>query len=344
MTIRLNKNLREALEKNLKELGSAVSITIHEGPPPSLNMAPGTILASITLAASDFPQADDEFCDGDDDCECGCGEFDGVDLDAESEAYVKAMKSQLPDASEFMKQALSGELFGFPPYDAEKERAKQVAYNEALTRHMGEHQAWLNDPVNMERMSALNKAFQQNQPPRQYFFYGDPMSDVFQQYQGFWVDPSRTAYPKAIGYGAGGYFDTASGTWVKPSDPQMQMRVHDLYISKDGKTEIAIASNYPPGTIIQSLVGNWFKSDGTMWNVTSERPTEPVEIKAAYSGPIAGDVDAIADKLKSIEPKYVTPKPPAEKLDVWAKGTARRNDGWLWRWSGAEWKKEGPAF
>lgn len=110
------------------------------------------------------------------------------------------------------------------------------------------------------------------------------------------------------------------------------------------------ASDYPAGHKIQSASGYWFINDATYGWVQTQDPnqsygasSEKEEEPAMFSGPIADDVSDIAKRLKSIEPKYPSPKPPYGSLDTWAKGTVRENDGWLWRWDGMKWDRERPA-
>lgn len=118
--------------------------------------------------------------------------------------------------------------------------------------------------------------------------------------------------------------------------------VEELYVrvDKDGQTVTAAACYYPVGVVVTAISGNRFRNNGTHWVRTDDEETEV----AKFTGLIADDDKAIAKRLKDIEPKYPSPKPPYGSLDTWAAGTVRAHDGWNWRWNGTAWKREGPAW
>lgn len=118
----------------------------------------------------------------------------------------------------------------------------------------------------------------------------------------------------------------------------------------DHQFKLHKASESPIGHKLQSASGYWFVNDANYgWMQTQDQTTvyatsaEPEKQNVPFSGPIIDDVADIAKRLKAIEPKYPSPKPPYGSLDTWAKGTVRENDGWLWRWDGMKWDRERPA-
>lgn len=122
----------------------------------------------------------------------------------------------------------------------------------------------------------------------------------------------------------------------------------------DQQFKLHHASKSPVGHKLQSASGYWFINDATYGWVQTQDPNTVYgsphavdnleeEPAMAFTGPIVDDVSDIAKRLKSIEPKYPSPKPPYGSLDTWAKGTVRENDGWLWRWDGMKWDRERPA-